>query len=279
MSKIRVDARLVYDVRQTTAVCLNIAAATAGRQELIEEHLCVNPMLQTDHCCVGPEGNRVYRFVVEPCRLQIDYSATVGVNPIVNNPSEVGEVGVAEIPPAVLPYLYPSRYCQCDLLMRFAFEEFAGVPSGYRRANEICDWVCSHLNYAPGSTNSATTATDVLLQRNGVCRDYAHLAIALLRAAGIPARYVSGYAVGLQPPDFHGFLEAFLDGGWYLFDPTKLARLDQLVRIGTGRDAADVAFATLSGDAILEEKSVWAQFVESDQTGHGSQQTSAVSTA
>jgi transglutaminase-like putative cysteine protease len=102
----------------------------------------------------------------------------------------------------------------------------------------------------------------VLLQRTGLCRDYAHLAITLCRGVGIPARYVAGYAVNLQPPDFHGFMEAFLDGQWYLFDPTRLSLVSGLVRIGVGRDAADVSFATINGDARLEIKSVWANLVQ-----------------
>ncbi len=162
------------------------------------------------------------------------------------------------MPPEVLTYLNPSRYCESDLLARFSFEEFGQMERGYGRVQAICDWVYHHLDYTPGSTTASTTATDVLLQRTGVCRDYAHLAITLCRGVGIPARYVAGYAVGLQPPDFHGFMEAFLSGQWYLFDPTRLAPVSGLVRIGVGRDAADVSFATLTGDALLSEKTVWA---------------------
>ncbi|MEO9930830.1 transglutaminase-like domain-containing protein, partial [Rhodopirellula bahusiensis] len=99
---------------------------------------------------------------------------------------------------------------------------------------------------------------DVLLQRAGVCRDYAHVAISLCRALGIPARYVSGYAVNLVPPDFHGFMEAYLDGRWFLFDATRLAPVGGLVRIGTGRDAADVAFATIRGEVDCTGMGVWA---------------------
>ena len=129
----------------------------------------------------------------------------------------------------------------------------------------ICDWINGKLVYTLGSTGPTTTACDVLLQRTGVCRDYAHVGISLCRALGIPARYVSGYAVDLQPPDFHGFFEAFLGTRWFLFDATKLAPVDGLVRIGTGRDAADVAFATLIGEATLTGQNVWA--TDSDPAG------------
>ena len=136
------------------------------------------------------------------------------------------------------------------------------------------------LDYTPGSTNAFTTAADVLLQRTGVCRDYAHLAITLCRGIGIPARYVAGYALDLQPPDFHGYMEAFLDGKWYLFDPTRLTSILGLVRIGSGRDAADVSVATITGNALLTQQSVWANRTTDNQDpiddGSGS---SAVSTA
>ena len=106
------------------------------------------------------------------------------------------------MPAEVLTYMNPSRYCESELLARFAMEEFGQMPRGFSRVQAICDWVFNHLEYTPGSTNATTCASDVLLQRTGVCRDYAHLAITLCRGLGIPARYVSGYAVNLQPPDY-----------------------------------------------------------------------------
>ena len=112
----------------------------------------------------------------------------------------------------------------------------------------------------------------MLLKRTGVCRGHAHVSISLCRALGIPARYVSGYAVDLEPPDFHGFFEAFLDDRWFLFDATKLAPVESLVRIGIGRDAADVAFATLIGEANMTGKNVWA--TNSDPTDKDASQSS-----
>ena len=180
------------------------------------------------------------------------------MTPEVVHSADVKEATIAQSPADVLPYLNPSRYCESDLLGRFAFEEFGNLALGFQRVQAICDWVNQFLDYTPAATNATTTAADVLLLRTGVCRDYAHLAISLCRGVGIPARYVSGYAVDLNPPDFHGFIEAFLDGRWFLFDPSKLSQLNGLVRIGTGRDAADAAFATINGNAILTQKTVWA---------------------
>ncbi|TWU23678.1 transglutaminase-like domain-containing protein [Bythopirellula polymerisocia] len=258
MSKIDVRADLKYEVRFDTVFLFQIAAAHTEHQQVIWEQLEIDPQLNMETYQVGLEGNQLHRLVVQPCELQISYKANVELAPEVNRPTSVGESNTSEMPPEVLTYLNPSRYCQSDLLARFAFEEFGQMSRGYSRVQAICDWVFVQLDYTPGSTNSWTTAADVLLQRTGVCRDYAHLAITLCRGVGIPARYVAGYAVGLQPPDFHGFMEAFLEGQWYLFDPTRLAPVSGLVRIGVGRDAADVSFATLTGDALLIEKTVWA---------------------
>jgi transglutaminase-like putative cysteine protease len=200
--------------------------------------------------------------------------------PAINRPGTVDESNASEMPAEVLTYLNPSRYCESDLLARFAFEEFGEMARGFSRVQAICDWVWEHLDYTSGSTNSLTTASDVLLQRTGVCRDYAHLAITLCRGVDIPARYVAGYAVGLQPPDFHGFMEAFLGGKWYLFDPTRLAPVSGMVRIGVGRDAADVSFATLTGNARMIEKNVWARHSHNvDPTESSVEEPPAVSTA
>jgi len=157
--------------------------------------------------------------------------------------------------------------------------EFGGEEHGYRRVKAICDWTYQHLAYVSGSTDSETTARDVLVQRQGVCRDFAHLAISLCRGLGIPARYVSGYAIDLEPPDFHGFFEAYLGERWYLFDATRLARVEGLIRIATGVDASEVPFATLIGTTELKLKSVWARLSNSSQSLVVPATESAVSTA
>ncbi|MDA1232300.1 MAG: transglutaminase family protein, partial [Planctomycetota bacterium] len=223
---------------------------------------------------------QLQRVVVAPCEFQVSYRATVELMPETQDSNNIGESPISRTPAHVLTYLNPSRYCESDLLARFAFEEFGQLYPGFSRVQAICNWVFEQLDYTPGSTNAFTTAADVLLQRTGVCRDYAHLAITLCRGIGIPARYVAGYALDLQPPDFHGYMEAFLDGKWYLFDPTRLTSILGLVRIGSGRDAADVSVATITGNALLTQQSVWANRTTDNQDpiddGSGS---SAVSTA
>ncbi|MEQ9410071.1 MAG: transglutaminase family protein [Fuerstiella sp.] len=258
MSRINIGCNLTYDVRLSTVFLFQVVAARTNQQRVVSEELQLNPSVNVESFQIGMDGNQLQRVVVDPCTFELSYQATVELMPDMQNSNDIGESQISQTPATVLTYLNPSRYCESDLLSRFAFEEFGQLYPGFSRVQAICNWVFEQLDYTPGSTNTMTTATDVLLQRTGVCRDYAHLAIALCRGIGIPARYVAGYAVNLQPPDFHGFMEAFLDGRWYLFDPSRLTSVQGLVRIGTGRDAADVSVATITGSTLLTNQQVWA---------------------
>ena len=278
MTLINVGCSLAYEVRKETLLQLQISVAQTSFQRTTSESLNITPMVDFTDLIAGQENVRMNQVSLQPGTYNIDYRATVELRPDIDQPTAVHETPISRLPPATLTYLNPSRYCESDVLCRFAYEEFGELEQGYTKVQKIADWVNNHLDYEPGSTNGTTTASQVLLQRNGVCRDYAHLMITLCRCIGIPARYVSGYAVNLQPPDFHGFVEAYLDGQWYLFDPTKLAPTNGLVRIGCGRDAADVAFATIYGDIRLTNKAVWANPVDANAF-FDEGDTEAVSTA
>lgn len=278
--RINIGCDLNYDVRTSAVFLFQIVAAQNSHQRILNEQLSLSPELSVERCRIGHEGNQLQRVAIEPCQFAVSYRATVDLTHQTQNSNDVCESRVLDTPPDVLTYLNPSRYCESDLLSRFAFEEFGHLYPGYSRVQAICNWVFEQLDYTPGSTTAKTTAADVLLQRTGVCRDYAHLAITLCRGIGIPARYVAGYALHLQPPDFHGFMEAFLDGSWYLFDPTRMTSTRGLVRIGTGRDAADVSVATITGNVMLTQQSVWAAAAEdSDDPVDDGSGSSAVSTA
>jgi transglutaminase-like putative cysteine protease len=259
MSLIRVGCELDYQVKAPTSFLFHVAAANTPHQKVQSEQLRIEPAKEYDVCYLGAEDNRVFRFQAEPGELTLNYQATVSLNAEVDSPPQIAEMEHPQLPEEALPYLNPSRYCESDRLGNFAMAEFGHLDRGYLRVDAIRDWTHEHLRYQSGSTNASTTACDVLIQRAGVCRDYAHLTIALCRALCIPARYVSGYAVALEPPDFHGFFEAYLGNRWYLFDATRLAPVEGLVRIGMGRDAADVPFATLIGAAALKKKAVTAE--------------------
>jgi transglutaminase-like putative cysteine protease len=165
-------------------------------------------------------------------------------------------VPLATVAPEVIPYVLASRYCEVEQLFALACAEFGSIFTGYAQVQAVCAWIRANIAYRVGTSSPATTARDVLANRAGVCRDFAHLAVALCRALNIPARFVTGYARYEEPPqDFHALFEAYLGGRWQLFDPTELAPIDSIVRIGVGRDAADVAFATFFGSARLRRLS------------------------
>ena len=155
-------------------------------------------------------------------QLELNYTAVLDLNPQFPDPDTLEVRPLHNLPPEVLVFLYPSRFCQSDLLARFAKREFNQSESGFERVTRFCNWIYEYVEYLPGLTNSTTSAFDTATQRAGVCRDFAHLGIAFSRAVGIPARFVSCYAFGLTPPDFHSHFETFLGNQWVLFDPTRL---------------------------------------------------------
>ena len=247
---ISVSAQLQYDIVVPSSFVFSIAASVSDRQRIVREQLRCDPGLEPRHL-EDDIGNRLLVLSAEPGPLAIGYEAVIDLDPFVPPVEPDRETAFGSLPADVYAYLRPSRYCESDLLTRFAWRTFGDHPAGVERIQEICDWVHGHLDYVPGTTDASSTALDVFHGAAGVCRDFSHLAITLCRAIGVPARYVSGYAVDLDPPDFHGFFEAFIGGRWYLFDATRMSIIDQLVRIATGRDAADVAFATFTGQAVL----------------------------
>jgi transglutaminase-like putative cysteine protease len=165
------------------------------------------------------------------------------------------QLAVADLPGEVLPFLRGSRYVESDRFEQIARHELGQLKGG-DRVEAILNWLRTHIAYRPGSSNATTTAIDSYVNRQGVCRDYAHIAAALCRASDILARLVSAYALGLEPPDFHAVIEVFVGDRWRLADPTGLASPASLVRIGEGRDAADIAFLTIFGEATMMAQSI-----------------------
>jgi len=279
MSIIRVGCELRYRVTAPTSFLFNVAVADTTHQVVRQEHFTMVPQNEYTVENIGEEGNRIVRLQAKVGDFSLQYQATVTLEPEVDDPPTIMEAEHPELPSEVLPYLNPSRYCESDRLLRLAGKEFGEIAPGYSRVAAICDWTHARLDYVAGSTDARSSACDVLVQRAGVCRDFAHVALTLCRALSIPARYVSGYAVGLNPPDFHGFFEAYLGTRWYLFDATRMAPRDGLVRIGTGRDAADAAFATIIGAATLKDMTVSAQELTDEIAAQPTGDEPAISTA
>jgi transglutaminase-like putative cysteine protease len=236
-------------------VLFNVEARQGGDQIVLQESLTFQPALEPERWT-----NRYVRVTAPPGAFVVEYEAVIRLAPVLHDPSFVHEMTMKELPLSVFPHLYPSRYCQSDRLERFARSTFGDLEPGYARVNGICNWIHDYVSYEGGVSDAMTSAFDTVTQRAGVCRDFAHLAIALCRTLGIPARYVSAYAFRLDPPDFHAVFEAWLagpsGGGWYVFDPTRLADPAGLVRIGIGRDAAEVAFCSPYGATEYDKPDV-----------------------
>lgn len=190
----------------------------------------------------APHGGRLVLATLPPGVVQVAYAAKVR-----------GTARIPEPSPADLSlYRRPSRYVESDKLGGFAEAEF-GMVTDEDLLAAVTSWVSNRLAYVPGSSGPTDGATDTLLSGTGVCRDYAHLVIAMLRALDVPARLAAVYAPGCDPMDFHAVVEAFVADGWYVADATGLAPRSSLVRIATGRDAADTAFmTTVGGNADLD---------------------------
>lgn len=252
MVRLQFAIDLQYQISPPAAdFVFNIHAALTSRQTVVHESLTTEPDAQIRMEFDPVTGARFLRLTARPGTSTIAYRATVDIDHFVAPPDAIGETPVTQLPLSVLSYIYPSRYCQSDRLAQLAMHEFGHLPKGYRRVEAICAWVRNHVVFKSASSGSSTSAIDTLTERTGVCRDFAHLMIALCRALSIPARFTTGIDYGadpaLGPTDFHAYVEVFLDRGWYLFDPSGTAIPMGFVRIGTGRDAADVSFATIFG--------------------------------
>lgn len=252
MVRLNFSIQLVYEVIGSPAdFIFNIHAAATARQTILSENLRVNQPVPLNLQPAPVFLHRLLRLRAEPGTLSVNYQAEVLIDHHVAAPERVGEMAIANLPTDVLPYLYPSRYCESDKLQTLAMQLFGHLPKGYVRVEAIRQWVNARTKFQSGSTTATISACDTFHQQVGVCRDFAHLMIALCRALSIPARFSSGLDYGadpiLGPTDFHAYVEVYLEGGWYMFDPSGTAMPMGFVRIGTGRDAADISIATIFG--------------------------------
>jgi transglutaminase-like putative cysteine protease len=246
--KFRVKGTLGYDVVTPSTFILNIHALRTSAQAVLEESFLIDPYFKIEELTPQLGENRFIRVEVsEPAILNISYSALIDTSYKQTPCSQLTHVPVMQMDASVLPYLFPSRYCQSDKLFRFAHNKFGKIENAFDKVLALTNWIHDNVEYLSGSTNSQTSAYDTVTEQAGVCRDFAHLGIALCRALDIPARYFAGYAYQLNPPDFHACFEAFIGGNWVIFDATKLVPLNGFVKIATGRDAADASIATMFG--------------------------------
>ena len=245
--KFRLRCELQYEIATPTTLILNIEAQRGGRQRILGEAFTIEPQVSSEEYEVPETGNRYRRMLLQPGSYSVWYTAEIESTPTTRSVASIPQVPIVDLPFDVMNHLYPSRYCQSDKLARFAWRQFGDIADGYEKVTAICNWIYDNVDYLEGSSDSSTSAYDTFTLRAGVCRDFAHLGITFARALGIPARFVSAYALDLVPQDFHAVFEAYLGGQWYLFDATRLCPLDGILKIAVGRDAADSAFLTFFG--------------------------------
>ncbi len=253
MVRLELEINLAYEIEgdEGADLVLNIHPARTPCQSVEKESLVldqpVTPQLATDPVT----STRFMRLHAGPGPLRVGYEAVVRIDHHLAEPDSLAEVPVRSLPLEVMPYVYPSRYCQSDRLSRLAINEFGSMWQGYSRVLAIQHWVQKHVTFTSNVSDSATSALETMIDQVGVCRDFTHLMVALCRALNIPARVATGTDYGadpaLGPPDFHAYAEVYLGDRWYLFDPSGIGVPMGFLRFGTGRDAADVAFATLFG--------------------------------
>jgi transglutaminase-like putative cysteine protease len=239
----RVTAELDLDLAASADLVFQIA--TAQSAPVIDEQLTFThgDRVYTATEIVDQSGSRLHRFTGAAGPLEVRYTATV------TGPAAALHTSDLE----TITYLRPSRYCQSDEVFSQARRQFRGL-SGADLIAAVDEFVAASVTYTPGLSLGTDSAVTTLMTGQGVCRDYAHVVIALLRAMDVPARYAACYAPGLEPMDFHAVAEAYLDGAWYVVDATRLSDRRSLVRIATGRDAADCAFLSYHGAHVGLER-------------------------
>lgn len=252
--RITVRANLHYEAAQACEMLLQIEGAAGQFQRCVSSRFTLAPD-PGSRLVTGQDGIGSRRWLNESTILKCQYDATFDIVRPQHSLADLKSARVSKTPTDVTQYLLPSRYCHPEVFFDFLTELFADV-SGGALVLALCKWMRENFRYDIGASTAGTTASDSFAVRAGVCRDYAHVLIAMLRAAGIPARYVSAYAPDVAPQDFHAVAEVFLSGAWHMIDPTGMAQPSEIIRIGVGRDAADVSFLTSYGPITLINQTV-----------------------
>ncbi len=253
---ITISAQFSFSTEEPTDILLQFEAAAIPEQQLLSAD---TTMSETEHCARVAAGDGIGEriWLRVDGRFDVAYRAEVELQRLLSPISQLDRVEPHNLSAEAVKYLFDSRYCQADRMQSFVQDEFGDIEGG-ARIIAMHDWIAENFTYTPGSSNASTTAVDSFIERHGVCRDYAHVMVTLARASGIPARYVSCFAPQVTPPDFHAVAEVFLSdpttpggGAWYLVDATGMANAEYIVKIGVGRDAADVSFMTSFGPSTF----------------------------
>ncbi len=249
-----IAVRLDYALEGTSSLLLQIEAAALPDQRILDANISVR---EPSYFARVPaeEGLGERCWIEATGRFECSYQARVEVDRASADLASLAQAPLHQLPGDVVKYLMDSRFIPAEKFKHFVETEFEGLDGGARIA-AIRDWVQGSFDYVPGASNALTTAADSFVTRQGVCRDYAQVLTGLARAAGVPARLCSAYAPGVDPQDFHAVTEVWLGGAWHLLDATGMAGPAEIVRVGVGRDAADIPFLMVFGKTVLNEQSV-----------------------
>ena len=258
---IDIECSFAFSLEDTTDILLQFEAAAIPEQEVLAAETHISPAL--DFARVPAQDDIGERILLRAQgAIAVSYTARVQLQRALPPLTSLAALSPHDLPGDAVEYLFDSRYCPADRFQAFVDAEFGGT-SGGERIGAIRSWIADHFSYVPGSSGPQTDALDSFVERRGICRDYAHVLVAMARASAIPARYVACYAPGVEPQDFHAVAEVFLadpefDGGgtWQLVDATGMADPAMTVKIGVGRDAADVSFLTTFGPSEFLRSSV-----------------------
>ncbi|WP_146589884.1 transglutaminase-like domain-containing protein [Puniceibacterium confluentis] len=250
---LKIDVTLDYALFGPTDCLAQIYAAETPHQKILSGVLTTQSGMPRSTPAEEGIGERLW--VRESNRINWRYTAEVDIDRTVEDIAGLSSDMPHDMPPEVVKYLFPSRYCPSDKFMAFVNTEFGRLQGGAKLV-AMNDFVKNNFSYVPGTSDAETSALETFVLRQGVCRDFAHMLITLARAGTIPARIVSVYALGVDPQDFHAVVEVWLQGAWHLVDPTGMAEPENMAGICVGRDATDIAFLTTYGPAELRAQSV-----------------------
>jgi transglutaminase-like putative cysteine protease len=273
---IRCGLDFAYDAVDYVPMILVIQPQSGPGQRIEHEQLDFSPNVPVQ-IYQDVNGNIVHRLILPPGRTSVRHDAMIAVPSLPENHGMLNDqpVQVPELTPDLLRYILPSRYCDSDRLMDFAFQQFGHIPHGLPRVQAICDWLHNNIEYRFGSGSPHITASEVIQRRYGVCRDFAHCAVALSRCFNIPTRYVTGLVPDVAyddpgtPMDFHAYMEVYVGHRWHTYDARfNVPRMGR-VKIAAGLDAVDGAFSTVFGAATLALFQVWSYQVDPDEVHVG----------
>ncbi|MGD8235323.1 MAG: transglutaminase family protein [Chromatiales bacterium] len=260
--RLRTSYDLRFEIAVPTPFILMLRPRSGSQQWIAREEYRLIPNVPV-HEFTDQYGNLCQRLIAQPGNFELHTVADVLTTDEIQEARGAPFVEIQELPDAVLVYLLPSRYCESEDFGELALSVTDGELPGYDQVAAIEAWVRRTIRFEPGSSDLPVSAVQVNARRYGVCRDLAHLGIALCRSLSIPARMVVGYLNGLEPMDMHAWFEAYVGGHWYRFDATQSTHVNGYVAIGYGRDAADVAVYTQFGPAVYpEEQQVRVELLE-----------------